>query len=62
MHPAVIAILLVAGISAIGGWVLIARKVAEKPVKVMMFFAYFWLLAFGQLLLSALAYTIWQHY
>jgi hypothetical protein len=53
---------MVAGISALGGWRLVVGKTPEKPVKVMLFIVYFWLLAFAQLLLSGLAYTIWQHY
>ena len=62
MPIAIDALLIVIGLSALGGWLLIVGKEAEKPVKAMMFVAYFWMLAFSQLLLLAAGYYIWKHY
>lgn len=62
MHPAILTLLAVVAVSTLGGLLLIARKDAEKPVKAMLFVAYFWFLAFGQLLLLAGGYFVWQHF
>lgn len=47
--------------SLLAGW-LSRRKAAEKPVRVMIFIGYFWLLTFLQLLLAALLYYIARHF
>lgn len=47
--------------SVLAGW-LSRRKAAEKPVRVMMFIGYFWLLTFLQLLLATLLYYIGQRF
>lgn len=52
-------ILLLSALAA--GWVS-RRKVAERPVKVMVFVGYFWLLTFLQLLLFALVYFVGQRF
>ena len=62
MSITIIGLLAVIAVSAIGGWLLSFCKEVEKPVKVMLFVGYFWLLAFIQLLLVALAYFVWQHF
>lgn len=62
MNDAIIGLLLVTAISSLGGWWLSFNKPAEKPVKIMMFVGYFWLLAFVQLVLVAMAYFGWQHF
>jgi hypothetical protein len=62
MNLAVIGLLIVAGISAVGGWLLSSNQNQETPVKVMLFVGYFWLLAFSQLLLIALSYFGWQRF
>ena len=41
---------------------MIRRKDQEKPVKIMMFIGYFWLLTFLQLLLAALLYYIGRRF
>jgi len=62
MPASIIALLLALVLSALGGWWLSAGKTTEKPVRVMMFVGYFWLLAFVQVLLIALAYFLKQHF
>ena len=49
-------------LSTLGGWWMSRRKLVEKPVKVMMFVGYFWLLTFIQLLLFAIVYFLWQRF
>ncbi len=62
MSPAILALLVVLSVSALcGGWIS-SRKPAEKPVKIMMFIGYFWVLTFLQLLLLALLYFIAQRF
>lgn len=61
MNVAIVGLLVVVTISAVGGWLLSANQTRETPVKVMLFVGYFWLLAFSQLLLIALSYFGWQH-
>lgn len=62
MSATIAGLLVVVAISALGGWLLTFRKAVEKPVKAMLFVGYFWLLAFIQLLLVALAYFAWQRF
>ncbi len=62
MSATIAGLLVVVAISAFGGWMLIFRKAVEKPVKAMLFVGYFWLLAFVQLILAALAYFLWQRF
>lgn len=62
MSVTIAGLLAVMAVSAIGGWLLSFRKPVEKPVKVMMFVGYFWLLAFVQLLLVAGGYYVWQRF
>lgn len=45
-------------LSGAAGWWLSRRNTVEKPVRVMMFIGYFWMLTFLQLLLAALLYYI----
>ncbi len=62
MSVAIAGLLAIMAISTlIAGW-LSGRKSAEKPVKVMMFVGYFWLLTFCQLLLAVLVYLGWQRF
>lgn len=61
-HMAIVYLLGIFLISSVcSGWI-IRRKIEEKPVKVMMFVGYFWLLTFGQLLLFTLLYFIYQRF
>jgi len=62
MNVAIACLLAIVAVSAVGGWLFCFRKAVEKPVKVMLFVGYFWLLAFVQLLLVALAYFAWQRF
>lgn len=62
MDVAISALLAIVALSALGAWGLVAGKTAERPVKVMMFVGYFWLLAFVQLSLAAGGYYFWQHF
>jgi hypothetical protein len=62
MHPAIIGLLILTLVSTLGAWWWSAGKTTEKPLRAMMFVGYFWLLAFAQLLLFGLIYTLWQHY
>lgn len=62
MSMAIVGLLAIMAVSAlIAGW-LSGRKNVEKPVKVMMFVGYFWLLTFCQLLLAVLVYLGWQRF
>jgi hypothetical protein len=45
-------------LATVGGWFISARKQVEKPVKVMLFVLYFWVLAFVQIALFALGYFL----
>ncbi|QPK65095.1 hypothetical protein IVG45_09250 [Methylomonas sp. LL1] len=58
MNAAIIALLVVMLISTVSSWWMIRRKEQEKPVKIMMFIGYFWLLTFLQLFLFATLYFI----
>jgi len=62
MSVTILGLLAVMAVSAMGGWWLSFRKPVEKPVKVMMFVGYFWLLAFVQLLLVAGVYFVWKKF
>lgn len=62
MSVAIIALLLVLLISTLCSWWMIRRKTQEKPVKIMMFIGYFWLLTFLQLFLLAAYYFIGQRF
>lgn len=44
-------------VSLVGGWLLSAQKKSEeKPIKIMFFMVYFWLLFFIQLAILAIVY------
>ena len=62
MSSAILVLLGIMALSALGGWWLSARQDQEKAVTVMLFVGYFWALAFAQLLLVAASYFGWQHY
>lgn len=62
MNTAIMVLLGILAVSSVFGWWLSRRKTAEKPVRVMMFVGYFWLLTFLQLLLAALLYYIARHF
>ncbi|AEG01403.1 hypothetical protein [Methylomonas methanica] len=62
MNTAILVLLGMLAVSSAFGWWLSRRKVAEKPVRVMMFIGYFWSLTFLQLLLAALLYYIDQRF
>ncbi|MGD0961305.1 MAG: hypothetical protein ABSB19_15970 [Methylomonas sp.] len=61
MNPVVTEILLITLFSGLGGWWLSAGKTTDKPVRIMLFVGYFWLLAFIQLVLAGLGYFVWRH-
>ncbi|MDT4328952.1 hypothetical protein ACQE3E_09010 [Methylomonas sp. MED-D] len=58
MSPAIAGFLGVAGFAGLAGWLIVRRKPVETAVKVMMFFGYFWLVAFSLLVLLAGAYYL----
>ncbi|MBS3965463.1 MAG: hypothetical protein KGZ80_13425 [Methylomonas sp.] len=58
MPIAISGLLAIALFATIAGWLLVRRKPVERPVKVMMFVGYFWLISFVQLLLVAIAYVL----
>ncbi|WP_305908172.1 hypothetical protein Q9L42_011960 [Methylomarinum sp. Ch1-1] len=58
MNEYVAALLGMMLLAAGGGWFISARKPVEKPVKVMLFVLYFWLLVFLQVALFALGYFL----
>lgn len=62
MHSAIEVLLLMLLVSGSGGAWLAGRKSAEKPVKIMFFVGYFWLLTFVQLCLAALGYFLGQRF
>jgi len=62
MSSAILVLFAVIVVSAAAALLKTRGKPAEKPVKAMMFVAYFWLSAFIQLTLLALAYFIWQRF
>lgn len=62
MQISIMALLGVVGISSLGAWFFSHAKQAEKPVKIMIFVGFFWLLSFIQLTVLALGYFIWHHY
>jgi len=62
MNLAMAGLLAIVVLSALGGWWFTVAKTVEKPVKVMMFVGYFWLLAFVQLSLFAAVYFFWRHF
>lgn len=62
MNLAIGVLLGILAASSVSGWWLSGRKAVEKPVRVMMFVGYFWLLTFLQLLLAALLYYIARHF
>ncbi|MBU2568975.1 MAG: hypothetical protein KJ725_02870 [Gammaproteobacteria bacterium] len=44
-------------VSLVGGWLLsVQKKSEEKPIKIMLFMVYFWLLFFVQLAILAIVY------
>lgn len=62
MNIAMMLLLGILALSSLLGWWLSRRKAVEKPVQVMIFIGYFWLLTFLQLLLAALLYYIGRHF
>ncbi|WP_150047994.1 hypothetical protein [Methylomonas rhizoryzae] len=58
MHLALLGLLAVLAISATAGWLMVGNKQQDKPVRVMMFVGYFWLLTFLQFLLLAAGYFL----
>ena len=62
MNTVILVLLLVLLVSALAGYWLTSRKAEEKPVKIMMFIGYFWVLTFLQLFLLAAAYYLGQRY
>ncbi|WGS87826.1 hypothetical protein [Methylomonas sp. UP202] len=61
MSPAIAGFLGVAGFAGLAGWLIVRRKPVETAVKVMMFFGYFWLVAFSLLVLLAGAYYLREY-
>jgi hypothetical protein len=62
MPTAIVALLGIMLVSAlVAGWIS-QRKIAEKPVKIMMFVGYFWLMTFLQLVLFSVLYFIGQKF
>jgi hypothetical protein len=62
MPSAIAILLLILVISSLCGWWLSSRKQLEKPLKIMMFIGYFWLVTFVQILLFAALYFVEQRY
>jgi hypothetical protein len=62
MPGAIAILLLILAISSLCGWWLSCPKTAERPLKIMMFIGYFWLVTFVQILLFAALYFIEQRY
>lgn len=60
MPGAIAILLLILAISSLCGWWLSSRKTAERPLKIMMFIGYFWLVTFVQILLFAALYFVEQ--
>ncbi|MBD9363537.1 hypothetical protein [Methylomonas fluvii] len=60
MSIVIIALLVIATVSGLGGWWYSSKQTLETPVRIMLFVGYFWLLAFAQFLLIALSYFGWQ--
>jgi hypothetical protein len=58
MATPIIILLVVMVVSGLGAFWLSSGKTAERPVRVMMFVGYFWLLAFIQLLILATGYYV----
>jgi hypothetical protein len=58
MSVAIVALLVVLGIAGLIALLLIRGKSQDKPVKVMMFVGYFWLITFLQLLAFGLVYFV----
>ena len=56
MNSMVIGLMVLISISTAAGWFFSHAKVAEKPVKVMLFVLYFWLFVFIQLVVFAVLY------
>lgn len=62
MNASIAGLLVILAISSLSGWWLAGRKSQEKPVRVMIFVGYFWLLTFCQLLLAVLVHLGWQRF
>ncbi len=58
MNIYIIGLLAMLLLAALVGWFLAARKEAEKPVKVMLFVLYFWVIVFVEIALSGLVYFL----
>jgi hypothetical protein len=62
MPIAIEALLSILALSSAVSWWWTGRKTQEKPVRLMIFIGYFWLLTFIQIGLAVLAYMTWQHF
>lgn len=62
MPNAIVILITLLFVAAVIAWQLARRKASERPVRVMLFVAYFWLLAFAEVMLAVLAYLSWQHF
>lgn len=62
MPNAIVILITLLFVAAVIAWQLARRKASERPVRVMLFVAYFWLLAFAEVMLAVLAYLGWQHF
>jgi MtN3 and saliva related transmembrane protein len=60
MNPIISLLLAMVVCSSLGGWLLARRSPQEKPVRVMLFVGWFWLLAFMQLVIASASYYAWQ--
>jgi len=62
MPFAISALLIILFIAGLSGWWWAGRKTQEKPIRLMLFIGYFWLLTFIQIMLAVLGYLGWQHF
>ncbi len=58
MNEFIAGLLMILLLSAVVSWFISSRKQVEKPVKVMLFVLYFWILAFAQIGVVALGYFL----
>ncbi|MDD4914298.1 MAG: hypothetical protein PHW13_04575 [Methylococcales bacterium] len=62
MNEIIIGLLIVLSVAGLAAWRIAAGKAVDRPVKIMIFVGYFWLLAFVQLTLFAVIHFIQLHY
>ncbi len=53
MNQVVLGLIIIFILSTVAGWLFSRKKMAEKPIKVMLFALYFWLTAFILLMVYA---------